>query len=205
MAKEKTGKLNALKRRAILDAARDVFSSLGMTKATMRLIAEEAGVTTGALYSMFGGKDEIYAALLEDSLKMLFLYVCEEAMRARTTEKSLSRSIRAFFDYYAVRPFEAQLGMHSFTEAPHSSLGKERDTALNEALLATLDVFAEKIGEYAPHLSPKNIGAERDAIFCALIGALTLKASGRDKSIGTNADTIVNSHIENLIYRLASK
>ncbi len=59
------------RREEILNAAARVFSREGLAKASMRMIAREASCTTGAIYPLFDGKEAIYAALLERSLKAL--------------------------------------------------------------------------------------------------------------------------------------
>ena len=57
------------RRRKILDAAERIFKRTGIEDASIRKIALEAGVTTGAIYPYFDGKEEIYAELLSESLE----------------------------------------------------------------------------------------------------------------------------------------
>ena len=49
-----------VRRQSVLDAARATFVELGMEKTSMRLIAQRAGYTVGALYSYFASKEEEY-------------------------------------------------------------------------------------------------------------------------------------------------
>ncbi|MFH1138215.1 MAG: helix-turn-helix domain-containing protein [Pseudomonadota bacterium] len=63
--KEKTERI-----RIILSAARKLFLQKGYHNATMRDIAAEAALTTGALYFYFNGKDEIYGRLCEEVLRL---------------------------------------------------------------------------------------------------------------------------------------
>ena len=53
------------RRRQILDAALKVFARLGLDRARMDDIVAEAGLSKGALYWYFQGKDDIIIALLE--------------------------------------------------------------------------------------------------------------------------------------------
>ena len=53
------------RRHQILDAATAVFSRLGFERARMDDIAEEAGVSKGALYLYYKSKDAIIATLLK--------------------------------------------------------------------------------------------------------------------------------------------
>jgi AcrR family transcriptional regulator len=57
--------------RSVLVAARRRFFDLGLDGTSMREIAKRAGYTAGALYSYFSSKEEIYAALLGESLENL--------------------------------------------------------------------------------------------------------------------------------------
>ena len=56
---------------AILEASRKEFMEYGYEKASLRRIAKEASVTTGAIYGYFAGKDALFAALTEDAAEEL--------------------------------------------------------------------------------------------------------------------------------------
>jgi AcrR family transcriptional regulator len=57
----------ALTRRRLLDAAEVVFAQRGFHGASVDEIAREAGATTGALYSNFSGKEDLFLAMFERS------------------------------------------------------------------------------------------------------------------------------------------
>src|SRR5439155_14491388 len=52
-------------RTALIEAAADVFTRRGFHAASLEEIAEAAGFTRGAIYSNFGGKEEILIAVLD--------------------------------------------------------------------------------------------------------------------------------------------
>ncbi len=56
----------ALTRRRLLDAAATVFAGRGWAGASVEEIARQAGATTGALYSNFTGKEDLFLALFEE-------------------------------------------------------------------------------------------------------------------------------------------
>ncbi|WP_448626403.1 TetR/AcrR family transcriptional regulator [Geodermatophilus sp. URMC 64] len=58
----------AATREALLAAARSVFLRSGYHGATVEAVAQEAGFTTGALYARFGGKADLFLALLEQRI-----------------------------------------------------------------------------------------------------------------------------------------
>jgi AcrR family transcriptional regulator len=52
--------------RALLDAARQVFTERGFSDASIADIVQRAGSSVGSLYHHFGGKSELYLALWEE-------------------------------------------------------------------------------------------------------------------------------------------
>jgi AcrR family transcriptional regulator len=58
----------ALTRRRLLDAAEAVFARSGFHGASVDEIARTAGATTGALYSNFASKEELFLALFEERI-----------------------------------------------------------------------------------------------------------------------------------------
>jgi TetR/AcrR family acrAB operon transcriptional repressor len=57
-----------LTRQRIIDAARQVFLSRGVSSTSMEQIAAEAGVTRGAVYWHFSNKTELFSAMREQVL-----------------------------------------------------------------------------------------------------------------------------------------
>jgi AcrR family transcriptional regulator len=58
-------------RRAILDAALDLFVTAGYGQVSIRNIASRVGYSAGAIYSYFPSKDEIFFALAEEGFRLL--------------------------------------------------------------------------------------------------------------------------------------
>jgi AcrR family transcriptional regulator len=55
--------------RALLDAAREVFTEQGFTSASIADVVERAGSSVGSLYHHFGGKSELFLALWQEHQK----------------------------------------------------------------------------------------------------------------------------------------
>src|SRR5687768_11266246 len=53
----------------ILDAARETFARLGYDGASVRAIAETAGVAQGLMYNYFGGKDDLLRAVFREGTR----------------------------------------------------------------------------------------------------------------------------------------
>ena len=58
---------------AILKSARIEFTQFGYRAASVRRICKEAGVTTGALYKRYKGKEDLFAELVRPTLEQLEL------------------------------------------------------------------------------------------------------------------------------------
>jgi AcrR family transcriptional regulator len=56
-------------RRRLLAAASDVFARHGYHAASVDAVAEQAGFTTGAVYSAFGSKEELFLGVVDEHLR----------------------------------------------------------------------------------------------------------------------------------------
>jgi AcrR family transcriptional regulator len=71
-------------RERLLSAARAVFASSGFHGASVEEIASEAGFSTGALYSNFDGKEDLFLALMEREINEHAREI-EQAVAARSS------------------------------------------------------------------------------------------------------------------------
>ncbi len=55
----------------LLKSARDEFMKHGFIKADLKTICDNAGVTTGAVYKRYKGKEELFKAVVEDTMGIL--------------------------------------------------------------------------------------------------------------------------------------
>jgi AcrR family transcriptional regulator len=69
MASTRTRPTRSETRERILQAAGEVFTSRGYDGASLDQVAAAAGLTKGAVYSSFSGKDELFFALVADRLE----------------------------------------------------------------------------------------------------------------------------------------
>lgn len=88
-------------RRAILDAAREVFAELGHESATVRDIIRRTGLASGTFYNYFRSLDEVFEALADDGAARFrpILRACWEA--SNTFEGYVRAAIQAYFDFMA--------------------------------------------------------------------------------------------------------
>jgi AcrR family transcriptional regulator len=82
------------RRRRILEAARACFGRLGFAGATVEVIAREAGVSNGLLYQHFRGKEELFAVVLEETVRD---WARAMSLRDRPGERTAAQALEAMF------------------------------------------------------------------------------------------------------------
>ena len=108
-------------RNRILEAALAIFRERGFNQATMREIAVQAGVATGAAYYYFDSKDAIVMAFYERSQAEMHPAIESALDAARTLEARLRAIIEAKFRYFAPnRKLLGTLSAHTDPEHPLS-------------------------------------------------------------------------------------
>lgn len=202
--------INEARRTLILDAARSAFLELGLDGASLREIAKRAGYTPGALYSYFGSREEIYAALLGESLLRLQRRV-DDATPANSASATDERAVliallraraKAFFDFYREHPQDMDLGFYLFNGARPRGLTPELNQRLNGRLQATLQPIQDVLVRLG--LNEAEAVIETTAIFAHTVGLLMLNNTGRIRLFGQNAQALMARYLDALSARLAS-
>jgi AcrR family transcriptional regulator len=86
----------AITRRRLLDAAEAVFARNGFHGASVEEISREAGATTGALYSNFAGKEELFLALFEERIAT----DVGDYSKIVATEATIEQQVRGAADHW---------------------------------------------------------------------------------------------------------
>ena len=195
------------KRKHILSAATAVFIEFGLEAVSMREIAKRAGYTAGAIYSYFANKEEIYGALLAESLERLNAFVGEAAQRVlsepSTTFDELRHSAFAFYQFYRDNPRDLDLGFYLFQGLKPRGLGNEWDQALNMRLRDAMrpqEIALNKLG-----CNAKEADTELTAMFAHIVGVLLLNHTGRIRMFGKGADELMAHYLDHLVLRLPKK
>jgi len=89
------------RRRQLLDAATAVFVARGYHAAAMDEIAERAGVSKPVLYQHFPGKQELYLALLDESVDRLVEAVTGAIRATSDNRERVNATFAAYFGYVA--------------------------------------------------------------------------------------------------------
>lgn len=130
-------------RARLLTAARDVFLEHGFHAASVAEIAERAGFTTGAIYSGFGGKDELFLALLDSELSERAISQ-RSALRATSFEAMVRAAARDLHRAGVRDPAMTPLMVEFWTYAAAKPDLRDRVSALHERqILWIADVLRE--------------------------------------------------------------
>jgi AcrR family transcriptional regulator len=191
------------RRALVLDAARAAFFELGLEKTSIREIAQRAGYTPGAIYSYFASKEEVYAALLGESLNRLNGRV--ETARAECTEPGaalLMATAKAFFEFYRENPRDLDLGFYLFQGMQPRGLTPVLNETLNarlrDALRPTQDAL-ETLG-----MPPVDAFAEVTALFAHIVGLLMLSHTGRIRMFKQASQDLFDTYLDRLVATAAA-
>jgi TetR/AcrR family transcriptional regulator, cholesterol catabolism regulator len=94
-------------RARVLEAARELFDSLGYESTTVRDIARKAGVSVGSVFTTFSAKSEILSYVMQERLDGLYGELDRVAANLRGSTADRLRSIFAI--HYALEARQARL------------------------------------------------------------------------------------------------
>jgi AcrR family transcriptional regulator len=193
--------VNALKRELIREAAKRVFLARGLSAASVREIALQAGYTTGAIYFHYASKEDIYADVLRQSLSALHETVSAAAASQVDALASLTAAYRAFIAFYRANPCDLSLGLYLFEGAGPRGLNARLNRDLNERFLGVMQVF--EAGLAAAGVPRRECRVEAVAIFDEMIGLLIAANTGRLGVFAVDAAKMADRHVAWLTTRVA--
>jgi len=177
------------RRRQLLDAALEVFVARGYHAAAMDEIADRAGVSKPVLYQHFPGKQELYLALLDESVERL-IEGLRTALRSNPDNRErVNATFAAYFGYVAEHSGTFRLVFESdFTSEP----------AVRERLDAADRLCADMISQ----VIKEDAGLADDEAHLLSIGLLGMAQVSARYWLGT-VGTIPKEAAEQLVARLA--
>ena len=165
-------------RQHLLDAALEVFWRDGVTRASLQAIAQQAGVTRGALYWHFKNKEDLFETLFEQQYADFFAAFNDQTLRDnQDVWTHLQHNLTTMFETLATRESK-----HKFCNVMFS---KCEQTAGNETITELAcryhRLFQKQIA-YALQLSreqgrlPENTDIELAAIYLesSLVGLIKI-------------------------------
>lgn len=97
-----TGKRERTKaenRRAILDAAQEIFTEMGYGAASIRDVVRRSGLAAGTFYNYFPDKQSVFRAVLEEHTTALRRRLREARGRARDAETIVREGFETYFSF----------------------------------------------------------------------------------------------------------
>jgi len=198
--KDRLALVSDAKKAHILAAAKEVFEEFGLEGANVREIARRAGYTPGAIYSYFTAKEEIYGALLADSLERLNEAVSISMNGAQSSAQRAEQSALGFYEFYASNPRDLDLGFYLFGGARPYGLTPELNSKLNTRLrdsLLHLELTLLELGA-----SPKTAKEEVTAFFAHCVGLLILENTHRIRMFQEDSEKLCATYIKQMIERV---
>jgi AcrR family transcriptional regulator len=193
--------VNELKRSLIIQAARRVFEAEGLEGASLRVIAKEAGYTTGAIYFHFPSKEAIYAEVLRELLERLVKSVEQATAGARTPRDRLVAGALAWFDFFADDPRDLDFGFYLLKGGMRPrGLSKALDAELNGRLAASLAPISQAATELG-HSKTEARALQAD-VFAHAAGLLLLKHTHRIRMFGADPRKLMQGYLSAVLGRL---
>ena len=197
------GAVREFKKGLIRDAAKREFAERGIEAASLRGIAQSAGYTTGAIYTYFATKEELYAEVLRDSLNALHGDVVSAIADCDATPAGPSRgsrsaaALRTLWHFYDQRSADFQLGFYLYGGVRATGLSKQLDAELNGFFNRVIDTIGDALcvdGLAAPDT------ARHLAIMHAtwIFGLLLMTKTGRVRSVRAEPTRLLESYLATL-------
>ncbi len=183
--------LREKRRDVILEAAAQVFARKGYQRATMKEIAEEAGIASGTIYLYFKSKRNLLLNIAEQLIELMPHELPDNATpdEERTfIECVLDEQLRMVTKY---RPFFRVLTAEMWTDAP---LRTQYLSQVLSPILNTIELFLRigiDTGRARPH-DPQIIAR-------AMVGTIFLFAITTEMPLG---DFLSDTHREKLVKEL---
>ena len=143
-------------RRAVLDAARELFAERGFERTTMRAVAARAGVDPALIYHYFGDKDGLLFAALQPPVDEATVFAGLVDAADRTGEELVRRLISLWEERPEIRD---QMAAILRTGLSHDRASRLLRDILSSFILAALgDVLADDRRELRVALIGSQLG-----------------------------------------------
>lgn len=131
-------------KQVILDAARVEFSKAGLAGARVDKIAETSGVNKRMIYHYFGGKEQLFAAVVEDAYMNIRGQERELGLRELTPSEAIKKLVEFTWEYYLENPeFITLVNSENLHQAKHIA-GNRQLRKLQKAYVETVEEILER-------------------------------------------------------------
>jgi len=184
-------KMSAADRRAqLVEVGRKVFAARGFEATSVEEIAEKAGVSKPILYQHFGGKEGLYAVIVDREMERVVSLI-SAAISSGTPRERVERSALGFLSYVRDQPDGFAVLAH---DAPVGNQEGSMASVLSELAERTTVVFARALKDAGANPKSAPIYAH------ALIGMVTFVGQWW-RDVRKPSIEVVASHIAALSWK----
>ncbi len=139
----------------LVDAGRDLFATKGFHGTSVRDIAAEAGVNVSLVSYYFGGKEQLYSAVVEELTNRIRSIMSEEAISGLTPREKVRYYAENVLAMHRENPHLAKI-MHREMNSPSPVLEDLRQTLFPQVFRFVHGIFEEGIrkGDFRNDLDP---------------------------------------------------
>jgi len=134
-------------RSRIVESALGVVRQLGYNDATIQDVVRESGLSVGAIYTYFAGKDELFAAVCQQAMEEELAAVSGELAKVTSVRARFEIAVRYWFDFLEHDPGAARFMAETWAQAGshppiREMLSRRRDQLLTLATLLLREAVA---------------------------------------------------------------
>lgn len=146
-------RLTAAARRAqLIEVGRSVFAKRGYEATSVEVLAERAGVSKPIIYEHFGGKEGLYAVIVDREIEHVVSLIASAISEGEPREKVEAAAL-AFLTYVQSNPEGFAVLAH---DSPAATSGSNMSSMLNDVAERVGKVFARSFKEagFNPKFAP---------------------------------------------------
>lgn len=161
-------------RQRILQGARRVFVEKGFHEATIDDLVAECGLSVGAIYGYFKGKDELIRASILAANRQESDAVLEDTQAAGTVREKMERAIRGWWAYTIETPGGPAFLAEAWAAASRRPLIRDLLARRRERIVTVVSIICRE-GIAGGDLDPDLDVDEISRTFAALLDGLVLE------------------------------
>jgi AcrR family transcriptional regulator len=159
----------------ILDAAYLVFSRQGYGQATVDDVAREAGISKGALYHHFPGKEQLFHALLQDRVRSCRDHMLDAVGEIRSLPEAIRAAIETSFSSHHADPDWTPMFMEFWGQATRDEYARSIvSTAYSNCRETVAQILraGQGLGFVRPGLDTDTVAV----LYLAMVDGIRLRA-----------------------------
>lgn len=161
-------------------AAISVIARNGVTQASTRAIASEAGLNLATVHYAFDGKDDLLTSLLERLLKDSRHLVTTAAQDCKSAQDAIARVAQAYWQHVTQNPdlqrVNFELGLYAMTNTEYGERSKLQFSAFHEHVASLLQPLL-------PHWTNEQVAVLTLASISSLEGLVIQYLMTRNQAI----------------------